>query len=157
MPGPIHFPLLVGPGKSSYPGFSFNKCESPRLSTSARCRKCGEPRQGPEGRSSEERPHNQEEEKARVESWAVCQVPGVLGWACPLYSWEEPSQAGVLRAAKVTDLRGHGLPWEWELEWCPITECSLYGEALTGRWGGGKLWGTWEGEKGETGLGEGRP
>lgn len=51
-------------------------------------------------------------------SWAGL-VGVLLGGALP----------GVPSAAKVTNLLRHGLPQEWELEWCPNREYSPYGEA----------------------------
>lgn len=50
-------------------------------------------------------------------------------WAGPVGVLLGGALPGVPRAAKVTNLLGHGLPRQWELEWSPNTEYSPYGEA----------------------------
>lgn len=130
--------------KSRHPSFSLNKFGSPRVSASTRCRsraKVWEPHPGTaQGGSLEERPPTSRKRRPgrrlgllprQQTSWAGRSWVGVLlGGALP----------GVLRAAKVTNLLGHGLPRERELEWCPNPEHSPYGEAraqtfTVGVWG----------------------
>lgn len=68
--------------------------------------------------------------KKRRPGWRLGCVPGTrrpgLGGSGVLVGGALPS---VSAAAKVTDLLGHGVPREWELEWRPATERSPYGEA----------------------------